>query len=150
MIACGSLPVVIDTLALGVVIVDGQFQVAHWNRWLADRSRISAATAYGQNLFALFPEASGSRLAEALAYALEKGLPSLLSPVFHGNLLPLHTVEGAAKRLQQMTHVLPLSLDGKRYALIQIADMTAAVSRERRLREEAVALRQGRCAAAAG
>ncbi|MFP3569016.1 diguanylate cyclase [Paraburkholderia sp. SIMBA_030] len=46
----------LEGLACGVFAVDRDYRVVLWNRFMADRSGISAAEALGRSLFELFPE----------------------------------------------------------------------------------------------
>jgi len=140
-----SLGMVIDSLEIGVIILDREQRILHSNRWLARRSGIAAESLPGQLLAAVFPEIAGTRLAQAVRHATHDRLPSLLSPALHGTLLPLYQTEQdrlRERRMQQMIHVLPLHDDSPASCLIQISDMTANISRERLLRQQTEILRR--------
>ena len=140
--ACSSLCAIIDTLEVGVIVVDAEQQIIQWNRWLALRIGRSSAAATNRALLDVLPEIAGTRLERAVDHALRDHMPSLLSPALNGTLLPLfQSTEDRQRdrRLQQMIHVLPLPDGG---CLIQISDVTATVSRERVLRQQAVSLRR--------
>lgn len=145
-LGCTTLCSVIDRLEIGLVVLDAEHRVLHWNRWLALRSGQSAEQAGGQRIDEIFPSVAGSRLSLALDHAIKDGLPSLLSPALHGTLLPLFQSEDdrqQGKRMQQLIHVLPLrDNDSKSACLVQISDMTATISRERLLRQQAENLRR--------
>lgn len=145
-LGCTSLCAVIDQLEIGLIVLDSEHRVLHWNRWMGKRSGKTSEQAGGQLLEQIFPEITGSRLKIALEHAIRDGLPSLLSPALHGTLLPLYqTIDdlNQKKRMQQMIHVLPLRDKASKSAcLIQISDMTATISRERLLRQQAENLRR--------
>jgi diguanylate cyclase (GGDEF)-like protein len=145
-LACTSLCTVIDRLEIGLIVLDKAHCILHWNRWLATRSGFSAEQAQGQALESIFPEISNSRLKLAVEHAIKDGLPSLLSPALHGTLLPLYLSaedRRQEKRMQQLIHVLPLRDQASNLScLIQISDMTANISRERLLRQQAENLRR--------
>lgn len=140
--ACSSLCAIIDTLEVGVIVLDAEHQIIQWNRWLALRIGRSSEVATNRALLDVLPEIAGTRLDRAVDHALRDHMPSLLSPALNGTLLPLfQSTEDRQRdrRMQQMIHVLPLPDGG---CLIQISDVTATVSRERVLRQQAVSLRR--------
>lgn len=145
-IACTSTCSVIDRLEIGLIILDDEQRVLHWNRWFATRCNQPAELAKGQTLESIFPEITNSRLNVAIQHAIKDGLPSLLSPALHGTLLPLYQTAAdrrQEKRMQQMIHVLPLGdQSSKSSCIVQISDMTANISRERLLRQQAENLRR--------
>lgn len=139
--ACSSLCAIIDTLEVGVIVLDAEQRIIQWNRWLAARIGRSSQLATNQALLDVLPEIAGTRLERAVGHALNDRMPSLLSPALNGTLLPLFQSKDDQqhdRRMQQMIHVLPLPDGG---CLIQISDVTATVSRERILRQQAVSLR---------
>ena len=143
---CGTLCSVIDNLEVGVIIINAERRVVRWNHWLATRNCHSAEQADGQLLFELLPEIIGTRLEMAIDQAIRNRMPSLLSPALHGTLLPLYqNAEDRQRnrRMHQLIHVIPIT-DAPRQAacLIQISDMSATVSRERVLRQQAENLRR--------
>lgn len=142
----GILNTVLDSLEVGVLILDADGHIVHCNRWLARRGGLAAESADGRPFGEVFPAALGTRLEQAVLHALRDGLPSLLSPALHGTLLPLYQTPDdrrRERRMQQLIHVMPLRDEPGRVAcLIQISDMTANISRERLLRQQTEALRR--------
>ena len=143
---CGTLCTVIDNLEIGVIILDADRRVVRWNHWLAARNGHNAEQSVGRLLLEIMPEIAGTRLAQAIEHAIRDHMPSLLSPALHGTLLPLYqNAEDRQRnrRMQQLIHVIPL-VDAPMQAacLIQINDVTATVSRERVLRQQAENLRR--------
>lgn len=142
---CTSLGMVIDSLEVGVVILDEDARILHSNRWLSQRCGQPSEALNGRPFEEAFPNAAGSRLQQAIQHAIRDHLPSLLSPALHGTLLPLYQTPAdrrAEKRMQQMIHVLPLRDNSPAKCLIQISDMTANISRERLLRQQTETLRR--------
>jgi diguanylate cyclase (GGDEF)-like protein len=140
-----SLRAVIDSLEVGVIILDSEQRILHSNRWLALRSGIAAEKMLGRSFAEAFADVANSRLEQAIRHATHDRLPSLLSPALHGTLLPLYQTpedRRREKRMQQMIHVLPLHDDSPASCLIQISDMTANISRERLLRQQTETLRR--------
>jgi diguanylate cyclase (GGDEF)-like protein len=136
---------VIDSLEVGVIILDDKRRILHSNRWLAQRRNLPSETLTGRSFEEIFPAAAGTRLEQAIRHAIRDHLPSLLSPALHGTLLPLYQTpedQRGEKRMQQMIHVVPLRDNSPARCLIQISDMTANISRERLLRQQTETLRR--------
>ena len=139
------LSAVIDTLAVGLAVIGRNGRVLHWNAWLTAHSGIAATDASQRGLGEIFPEIAGTRLEQAIDLAIRNRLPSLLSPALNGELLPLHRTTAdrlQQRRIQQLIHVIPLRDAGEAACMVQITDVTANISRERRLREQADSLRR--------
>jgi diguanylate cyclase (GGDEF)-like protein len=136
---------VIDCIDVGTLVLDGNERVVLWNRWMGQHSGVFGGEALERNFFDLFPEQRGKRLEAAIGQALRSNLPSLLSQSLNRWPLPLYAGKSAAEkgeRMQQQITVTPLNLaNNQRYCLIQVSDVSAAVQREKLLREQAVALR---------
>lgn len=123
---------------LGLVLVDGEERIVLWNRWMEERSQRPAAQVLGQSLTNLFPDLQGSRLEHAIRTALQQHLPSVLSQSLNRSPFPLFDpIRRQGERLEQAITVLPLIRSDQCHCLIQIQDVTAAVHRERTLREQA-------------
>jgi len=137
---------VIDRLEIGIAVLDRETRVIHWNRWLAARSGIEPGRAADRPLSDVLPETVGTRLEMAVDQAIRNHLPALLSPALHGTLLPLFQTADERRlnrRMHQLIHVLPVDDPQQSAAcIIQINDMTATVSRERVLRQQAEHLRR--------
>ena len=141
----GTLYAAIDSLEVGIVMLDREQRILHWSRWLARRSNLSCEEACGRYLTETLPEIADTRLSQAVEHALADGLPSLLSPALHGLLLPLYQSADerrSGQRMYQLIHVIPLRNQGAAACMIQVSDVTANISRERLLRRQADALRR--------
>ncbi len=124
-----------NALDLGVVIVDGQLVIHHWNRWLEAASACPAEEVLGRSLLDVFPEIRGSRREAALRRAVA-GESLVLAHHFHEYLLPL-PARGFADyaRMQQSARLLPLMRGGRSSgAIVLLQDVTERVAREEQLR----------------
>lgn len=131
---------VIDSLDSGVIVLGADGRVSLWNNWLASRSGIAASAADGRPLDEIFPSLRNSHLLAAVGRALSHGLPTVMSHNLHPRVLPLFTRYGdRSDPVEQSVVVRPLtSADGERGCLIQVTDITAAVRRDRHLRDVTV------------
>lgn len=135
----------IDAIVGGLVIVDLEGRLVLWSGWLQQRSGLSQAEVLGRTLDDIFPELRGSRLLMAVSSALKQGQASLLSHSLNRAPFPLYPDPAHTKdqgRIQQMIQVIPIVVtDQSRHCLIQISDVSLAVSREALLRQQAGELR---------
>lgn len=141
--------VVLDAIANGVVVIDAAGRVLVWNRWMVRHSGIPEDIAIGRHLVEIFPEIARTRLDEAVKMALSHRLAALVSPSVHFPFLPLYRHPADREpdnRMQQLINITPIKLSGAAACTLQVQDVTAAVLRERRLREQASALAQGNAA----
>src|ERR1700733_7374865 len=123
---------VFNSLDVGIVLLDSHDRIVAWNEWLAGVSGISEESALGERLFDLFPSLRDTRLPEAIEDSLQVGSSSILTHSLN-RLMPIFGEDG-----QQLLHnivVRPLASGEKRYCLLQISDVTVAVTRERVLRD---------------
>lgn len=127
----------IDGLDSGVVVLDPDGRVQVWNAWIAARSGIAGGSALGRFLPEIFPSLLDSHLLGAVERALNNGLPTVMSHNLHPRVLPLYSRHGKGMEpLEQSVVVRPVAgEDGRRGCLIQVTDITAAVRRDRHLRD---------------
>lgn len=141
----GLRSVVLDAVTAGVIVLDANGAVLVWNRWMAEYSGIADDLAVGRQLFDIFPEISTNRLGSAVVMALSHRLAGLVSPSLQSPPLPLYRSESDReqnRRLWPMIHVSPIHMAGMPACAIHIQDVTTAVLRERRLREQSAELEQ--------
>ncbi|HET7774923.1 MAG TPA: diguanylate cyclase [Azospira sp.] len=132
------------TVNEGLILLEGEGKVTLWNRWLAERTGIPAAQTHGRTLTEVFPHLHNSRLTHAVDTALRQRLPAILSQSLNRRPFPLRDpMNPDAPPLEQAITIAPLSGDDDEpHCLIQIQDVTAAVRREKQLREQAQQLHQ--------
>jgi diguanylate cyclase (GGDEF)-like protein/PAS domain S-box-containing protein len=130
---------VFDALDCGVALFDSAGRIVFWNAWLTRRSGIAATTAHGQTLGELFGPAVSLVLVEAVEQACRLGLASVLSNQLHRKVLPLHRPHDG-EAVEQSAAVRPLR-GGRLCCLLQVNDVSAAVRRERHLRQTQAAVR---------
>ncbi len=130
-----------DVLAMGVVILDGQGCVQHWNAWMTRHSGISPEEVQGRTLAELWGGAMSAPFLRALSNAQQYDLPVVMSNVLHRHPLPLFRLQGGAlpavgvrTRIPQSITLIPLlpqAVDVPRYCVIQIVDTSIYMHREK-------------------
>ena len=123
---------VFDTVDIGLVVIDRDELVVGWNDWMARISRRPAQQVIGKSFYEIFPDARGTRLPGVIEDSFEVGSSSILTHTLNA-LLPLQG-EGGEPILHNIV-VRPVSSVHTNYCLLQITDVTVAVTRERVLRE---------------
>ncbi len=141
----GMLDSVLAAMNMGTVVLDHTRRVLVWNRWMALHSALAAEAVIGEDFFSLFPDLAGKRIDSAVTQALRDNFPSVLSQTLHKAPFALYVNDAARdadERMQQAVAVTPLTVAGAaRMCLIQITDVSVAVTRERLLRDQALELR---------
>jgi diguanylate cyclase (GGDEF)-like protein len=140
----GLLQGVLKAVRTGLIVFDAEQRVVLWNHWMEQHSQLQADDALGKNFVELFPDMVGGRTHVALRAALENNFASLLSQTLNKAPFPLYVNPADAAnrvRMQQAVYVMPLQVAGAaHHCLIQVSDVSMAVARERKLREQALEL----------
>jgi PAS domain S-box-containing protein len=123
---------VLDALDIGIVILDRDARVVVWNEWMTRHAGVTAAAATGGTLVALFPGLAATRLPAAIEASFTDGSSSILTHSLN-KLLPLRDETG--KELLHNAIIRPVAAGSAQQCLLQINDVTVAVTRERVLRE---------------
>lgn len=128
----------VQSLNLGVVVLDSHARIVSFNSWLERTSGLRASDVQGKRLSVVFPEWAKGHLARAVNTALSAGEPCTLGAPLEPSPFPLHWDEArreAGERLVQAIEVRPFAVAGAKYCTIQILDVTAAFERELRASE---------------
>ena len=130
---------VLDAASVGFIIVDEKQEIVVWNTWMETVSGISKGGAMGKTLDGLFPGQISQRLKVAVESALTQGISSHLSQKLNRKLLPLFTTgENGQDPLpvEQTVVIRPVSVvEEGNYCLLQVTDISMAVSRETLLKQ---------------
>ena len=147
--AHAGLPVWLDWVLYntqsGLVLLDADMRIVFANKWFLLRARLAAGQVNGGPLLDVFPVLKGSHFERALVKAMRSGFPALMSQTLHPSPFPLYAPVGPRANdnlLRQSIHIVPMgpadvAMAGQRYTLVQIADVSPTVARERLLRAHA-------------
>lgn len=135
---------VLKTVRAGIVVIDAEQRIVFWNQWMEQHSTLSADRIQGKPFAEVFPDMVDGRTHVAIRAALENNFASLLSQTLNKSPFPLYANPADAAtsaRMQQAVHVMPLEVaEQPRHCVVQIADVSMAVAREKKLRELATEL----------
>jgi PAS domain S-box-containing protein len=123
---------VFDTVDIGLVVLDGQSCIVGWNEWIARVSHRPAREVLGKAFSEVFPAVRHTRLPDVIDDSFRVGSSSILTHTLNA-LLPL--LDESGEPLLHNIVVRPVSSVHANYCLLQITDVTVAVTRERVLRE---------------
>ena len=123
---------VFDALNVGIIILDRQSRVVVWNDWIAHATRKMAMSVRGTKFFDIFPELQATRLPLVIEEAFEIGTSSVLTHSLN-KLLPLR--DESDREVLHNIIVRPLAFGAAQHCVLQVDDVTLAVTRERVLRE---------------
>jgi PAS domain S-box-containing protein len=128
-----------DLAGQGILITDASLRIRAWNRWLEERSELSASEVIGRNLLDVYSVLETRRLDRHYKWVLE-GQTRILSQRLHGHLLPLpiDASRGGFSEMQQTARISPLITDDGRVigTLTVIEDVTERVAREAELQAQ--------------
>lgn len=128
---------VVDTSAMGIIIIDSNNNILFWNQWMEKASLLKKQNVINKDLFFVFPTLKNTRIYNSCELSVTKGNASFISHAFNKNPFPLYNNGDKNKPIQQLIYIKPLQSNNNRYSFIQINDATTAVYREKQLRKMA-------------
>ena len=130
---------IFDTVGFGLVLVGADGEVLLWNGWLTRFSGVNAQAALGRPLVDVFGAGLSPTFATALNNVLRYKLPVVMSNVLHRCPLPLYAQQPASASAERLPHAItmtPLVVEPwGPCCLVQIADSSRAISREKVLQK---------------
>jgi PAS domain S-box-containing protein len=125
---------ILDAINAGLIVLDGDERVVHWNVWMQVASGHSLAEVKGRTLAEIFPGTDLKRLPTAIRAALSTNASSLLTNALNPELLPLRS-RSQRKLLHDIT-VSPVGIDSVECCLVFVTDVTMQANREQYLRQQ--------------
>lgn len=136
----------LELLDSGVILIDQQKNIVLWNQWMVDVSSVFQEHAVGKRIEDVFKKIKTGRLLQAIDYALQRRLSSLLSSSLNRYALPLfiNASSGVDKQpIAQSITVKPLiDHQGNKLCLVHISNVTEVVKRESMLKQQGDDLKQ--------
>jgi hypothetical protein len=134
---------VLSATPSGLLLLDAESNIVFANKWFLLRARVSVDEIVGRGVRDVFAVLQGSHFERALVKAMRSGFPAFVT--LHPSPFPLYAPAATAvsdNLLRQSIHIVPMgptdaAAAGQRYILIQIADVSPTVARERLLKAHA-------------
>ncbi|MBC3872833.1 sensor domain-containing diguanylate cyclase [Undibacterium flavidum] len=137
---------ILDSINMGLVIVDADEKILLWNAWMEKHSGISAEKAMNQKIEEAFVSVPSAAFMTALRNNITYGLPSVLSNALHRSPLALFSVDEYFENqlaIHQSIAITSLARDdNQRCSLIQISDSSTSIRREKMLRSHSEVLKK--------
>jgi len=128
----------LNALGQGVIVLGPERRILFLSEWVARTARLDPAQTLGRDVFEVFPEVRGSRLATAIRAALERGNATFLSHSLNRTALPLYRPADSRDPealIPQSTTVSGVpGPDGRWCCLVAITDVSRMLAREAALR----------------
>jgi len=131
---------ILDTVNLGLVILDADMRVRYWNRWMESHSGIAAERITGAFLFDFFPSLKNPAFIRSCKSVLTFGNFSFFSQKLHRYLFPFRpdsSFESRFEQMQQSCTMGPLRNEDSAISALYLTvqDVTELAAYEHRLME---------------
>lgn len=123
---------IMQSLNLGIVVLDRDLRIVFWNRWLEEHSRMGSAEAIGLDITELFPDLEQKGFRWKVKNVFKLGTFAFFSQQVHGHLLPLpltRYLTSSFDYMQQNATLSPVrNAEGKvAFVCVTIEECTDAV-----------------------
>lgn len=128
----------------GMIVLDNDSRVVHWNKWMERASGVATPDAVGRSLEAIFDSTTvGVRLVRSVRSALQDGTSAILTRTFSPHALPLYRSPGDTELMHISIRVRSVRGDiGKRICLLDIHDETASARRDDQMQAQKLVLEE--------
>jgi diguanylate cyclase len=131
---------IFEMVNIGIVILDKDLIVTHWNRWMEMQSRINAADIIGQMIFQQFPNLDTPWFRRNTKTTLTFGNFAFCSQKIHYYLFPLKPIDASNNQfafMQQNCTIGPLRDESNKisHLFITVQDVTDIAIYEKKLIE---------------
>lgn len=137
---------IFNAINIGLIVVDTDSKVLLWNDWIAKHSNIKETDALDRQLEDVFSEPVSPPFLTALNNTLVHRLPVVLSTALHRSPLPLYNAYEANQpktRMYQSITITPIQSQlNESCCLIQVADSSTSMKREKILRSHSEILKK--------
>jgi len=124
---------IIDQTVHGLIVLDAELKIQYWNQWMESKSGIYSYEVINQSIDHVFANSNLIRIKGALRNAIDKGHSASLSQSFSDFKLHLYNNKQKTLEIIPQIAISPLK-DSSKLCLMQITDVSAAVTRERLLK----------------
>jgi PAS domain S-box-containing protein len=125
---------ILDFAPVGMCVIDQDFSVIFWNRCLELWTGIPRDEILGAPIEDFVPLFRETRYEARIRSTFEDGTPVLFSSLFHKRIFPSR-VKMYSDQIQQTTATL-ITLDGSRYVMFSVENMTSLQQRTEQYKKE--------------
>ena len=129
---------IMESLNLGVLVLDRDLRIVFWNRWLEEHSRLGSAEVIGRDITGLYPDLEQKGFRWKAENVFKLGTFAFFSQQIHGHLIPLpltRYLTSSFEYMQQNATLSPVrNADGNvAFLCVTIEECTDAVRYRERL-----------------
>ncbi|OGQ94543.1 MAG: diguanylate cyclase [Deltaproteobacteria bacterium RIFOXYD12_FULL_57_12] len=129
---------IFNMINVGLVVLDADLRVRHWNRWMELHSGISAESIVGEPIFSFYPDLNNPKFIRNCKAVLKFGNFAFFSQKLHSYLFPLKPASSFGHKfnnMQQGCTMGPLRDQDNiiRHLYISVQDVTEVVAYEQKL-----------------
>lgn len=118
----------LNSIDMGVIIIDSDHRIMFWNSYIEKISQIRNEEADGKPLEAVCETFAKKRYQEIVESVFSRNFSRFCSSKLHHAFIYPKT--GYNEKIRQNMTIQPITSEGKNYAVIQIQDITNAVTNE--------------------
>lgn len=112
-----------DGLSLGIIVLDDNYCVSRWNKWMEKTTFLQTEEVLGKNIFDLFPDIKKQNKDTFIYNCYKTQTPTFLSPLFHNYLIPIDFIIGNEKiKMLQNCKLLPTIFGNNKKGLVIIIE----------------------------
>lgn len=129
---------IFETINTGLVVLDKEMTVQHWNRWMALHSEVDAQEIIGKSLFEFFPDLNRPHFLRNCRSVLNFGHFCFFSQKLHKYLFPMQpagSLNEEFEHMQQSCSMGPLRNEQGEieYLYLSVQDVSEVVSYQKKL-----------------
>ena len=125
---------IIDRIQNGVILLDEEFKIVLWNGWLTELTGFRQVQVQNQSIFDIVTTLSKPTYRQMIKDVLDSGLSRFCSGMMHKLFVNPINFEGN-KSYKQSMQIENLNINGGKYILIQVYDVTIEYERINKLKE---------------
>ncbi len=138
-IEIASYEAIFEACDIGLIVLNSELRVVQWNRWMHKYTSIDEAEVLTKRFEEIFPDNIKGSLIRGISNAINRRQVSVISNTLNRNPLPLF--RSGQSLIRQHTILKPvINESGDIFCVIQIFDVSAAVTRDNQLQAQAKSL----------
>lgn len=131
----------LDTIPLGICIIDKTFKIIFWNKQLETWTNINSQNIVGKNLLEAFPHLNSPKYTIPISSVLYGGPPVIFSTQLHKNFFPSYLPNMKPRLLHTTVSHYKCFIDNETYGIISVEDYTYLsyrVQEHKKMRDQAL------------
>lgn len=124
----------LDMVDQGIIVVDQAMKIVFWNARIEKISKLLSKNTIGKHLEEICPVFAEDRYQNILFMALDKGQSRFCSSILHKAFIYPYGEDRLTSTLRQNMKVEPIDVEGERFVMLQLMDITNMFNSEREMK----------------